>query len=704
LKKYARLAIAAFAVVFTGFVALQFKRPAAVTAAPPVVRADPNAVIESTAGTSKRFTGTRENVNVTYKHASTYGDGSTTFSGLTITAADRNKAERTFTITANQGQAGQDDSIVILDGNVEIKSSDGVHAKTEHATYRKADGSVDATGPVEFSRGRFAGTGTGLRFDRERDVVNIVSQAVIHVAPDDAGAGSAEITANSASFARREHSLLLDGNVTITRGSQRIQADAVVGHLSDDESRVERLELHNHSRIAVTGGAPGALESLSGADMVLHYAPDGQALQRALIYNEAVVRMAGESGKAGRQISSRTLDITLAPDGSTPTALAAREDVSLTFPAEAATPERRIDAATLDGTGEAGRGLTKANFTGGVRFREHGDKTDRAASSVTLDLAMKAGMSAIDEARFNHRVRFEEGSMVATAAASRYDPVKGTLELTGSEAGFATPHVDTERIAVGATRIDIVLEGPVVDAKGNVKSTILPAKKDAKGGDDAPKLPAMLKQDKEVTVLANTMAYDGTKSLATYTGNALLFQNDTSVKGDSLTIDEKSGDLAASGKVMTSTTREQTGKDNKKERAQSTGTGKDFKYEDNLRRLTYTGAAHLVGPEGDITSTKIELYLAPDSDDVTRAEAYADAPDKMTLKEQNRTTTGNRMSYTADKETYVVKGLPATVVDECARETIGTTLTFVKATDTIVVDGNQIRTQTKGGAGKCSSH
>jgi len=42
-------------------------------------------------------------------------------------------------------------------------------------------------------------------------------------------------------------------------------------------------------------------------------------------------------------------------------------------------------------------------------------------------------------------------------------------------------------------------------------------------------------------------------------------------------------------------------------------------------------------------------------------------------------------------------GTPATVIDDCGRETIGKTLTLVKSTDTIVVDGNQqIRTQTKG--------
>jgi hypothetical protein len=60
------------------------------------------------------------------------------------------------------------------------------------------------------------------------------------------------------------------------------------------------------------------------------------------------------------------------------------------------------------------------------------------------------------------------------------------------------------------------------------------------------------------------------------------------------------------------------------------------------------------------------------------------------------------MTYTAEKETYVVTGAPATVIDECGRETTGRTLTFVKSADTIVADGNQqIRTQTKGGSGKC---
>jgi len=106
----------------------------------------------------------------------------------------------------------------------------------------------------------------------------------------------------------------------------------------------------------------------------------------------------------------------------------------------------------------------------------------------------------------------------------------------------------------------------------------------------------------------------------------------------------------------------------------------------------------LSGSQGDLTATKIELYLTPSGDEVDRAEAY----EKLTMREQERKTTGSRMTYTTADETYVVTGLPVSIVDQCGRETKGRKLTFVKASDTVVVDGGgQVRTQTKN-AGKCS--
>jgi lipopolysaccharide export system protein LptA len=101
-----------------------------------------------------------------------------------------------------------------------------------------------------------------------------------------------------------------------------------------------------------------------------------------------------------------------------------------------------------------------------------------------------------------------------------------------------------------------------------------------------------------------------------------------------------------------------------------------------------------------MTAARIDLFLKPSGDELERAEAF----DGVVLREQNRETKGSKLVYTTENETYVVTGSPVRIVDQCQRETIGRTLTFNKGADSIVVDGNaQIRTQTKGGNGNCTS-
>jgi lipopolysaccharide transport protein LptA len=287
--------------------------------------------------------------------------------------------------------------------------------------------------------------------------------------------------------------------------------------------------------------------------------------------------------------------------------------------------------------------------------------------------------------------------MAAQAAAGHYDIDKGTLALSGKEPGMLMPHVVNDQIAVDAVTIDVTLEGPKLKAVGNVRSTLKPASSTPDQSTNDVKMPSMLKQDKPVYVVGDNMDYDGTSSKGTYTGSARLIQEETSVKGDSLTIDNKAGNLGAAGNVVTTTVLEP--KDGKKDRSTSTATSKEFAYDDATRRMTYTNDAHMSGPDGDMTAVRILLFLKPSGDELDRAEAY----EGVVLREQNRETKGSKLVYTTDNETYVVTGTPVKIVDQCQRETRGRTLTFNKGADNIVVDGNsQIRTQTKGGNPNCS--
>jgi len=349
---------------------------------------------------------------------------------------------------------------------------------------------------------------------------------------------------------------------------------------------------------------------------------------------------------------------------------------------------RTIRSATMDGGGEPDRGLTQAHFAGGVEYRERGADVNRVATAGTLDVVLKPGMSAIEEAGFAHAVRFVDGAMTALASAVRYDLGKGTLELTGSEPGALAPRVVNDQISVDATRIDVVLAGPKLNAVGTVKSVLRPAKSH---------LPSMFRQDEPINVTAGALNYDGPVSRATYEGGAQLWQGERSIKAASMVIDARIGDLAASGSVVTATVLDEVDKDKKKRRVRSTATANEFKYEDAPRRATYAGDAHMSASDRDLTASRIELYLKPSGDELERVEAY----DAVTLRDQNRKISGTRLTHTTSDDRYVVAGQPVTILDACGGETTGRTLTYLKTADTLAVDGGpQSRTQSKG-RGQC---
>jgi LPS export ABC transporter protein LptC len=700
-QRRVRLSIAVFAVGFAVVVVFAFKRGVPAAAPPPsVVRTDPEALIESSGGRLIRVNQTRENVTVEYQKQLSYKDGSTKLVGVKVVSVTRDD-KRGFTVTGQEASVGQNDSKIVMDGDVRLQVSDGLSARTDHATYVQDDGTIRAPGPVEFSRQRMSGSGVGMTYNKNGDTLVILEQAKVRIASTTDGEAT-EVTAGGATLNRRDRSIRFERQTKTVRPGQVIEADSSVAFLTEDEERVDRVELHGNARITGSNAGPGALQSLTGHDMELKYAADGETLEHAVIIGEAVLTLAGQAGAPGRQINANNLDITLGPDGTTPVALAGRDGVQLLFPADQTSAARTIRAASLDARGEPGKGLTSARFTGEVDYREKSGTVNRVAKAALLDLTLKPGMSSIDEAKFTRNARFAEDDLFAVAATARYVLEKGTLELSGSEPGALRPHLKNDSIVVDAARIDVTLVGPQLKAAGEVRSVLLAKKAGAsKDPKSDTKMPSMLKGDQPVYVVGDSLEYDGTVSKAAYAGKSKLWQADTTVQGDTVVIDGKSGDLMASGSVATSSMLEERHTQKKtRERARSIGTSMDFKYEEATRRATYTGDAHLSGSEGDMTATKIELYLEPSGDELDKAEAY----DALTLREQNRKTTGTRMTYTADDETYVVTGLPVTILDECGRETVGRKLTFVRATDTVNVDGSgQIRTQTKGGSagGKC---
>jgi LPS export ABC transporter protein LptC len=680
----------------------------------PLTRSDPRADVEITGATSSRFSGADENFTVKSERQLSYPDGRLKLEGVTVFVDDR-EGQRKFIATGDEGEAGPNQDSVFLKGQVKLVSSDGLTVETSEASYANGEGIVRAPGPVSFSRARLTGRGVGMTYDRNRDVLWILDQAEIAMAADEKGTGQLQATSRRAGLARKDKYVRLEENVRIHRDRRRIEADNTVGYLSQDESHLTSLELRGHSSIETEGAAAGSLRSMRARDINVKYGEDGERIEHAWLVGDGSVEIAGEGQKPGRHIAGELLDVGLSADGTTVTSLTGRQGVRLDFPPDGTAPARSVTAAVLDGTAGREGTMSGARLTDNVEYRElvGAPPVPRIVRARALDLKFAAGMASITDARFTGNVRFEEAELRATAAAATYHIDRGVMELTGEST--APPNVTDARMKVDARRIVLTVDGPKVVARDDVRSELRPEQRGERGGgpargEKAPpqasrgttspeelRVPGFLADDQPVNVTAHALDYDGSISRAVYTGNGRLWQGESVVLGETITIDSRSGNLKAEGSVRSTLMVQHTDSKTKQSRKVATvATAGTLDYDDDARRATYTTNAHLNGPQGDLVARTIELYLGMHDNELERVEGY----EAVTLRDAGRTATGDRLSYLGATEQYDMTGIPVRIVEEC-RETTGRTLTFYKAVDRILVDGQQItRTRTKSG-GDC---
>ncbi|MGE5200363.1 MAG: LptA/OstA family protein, partial [Rhodospirillaceae bacterium] len=361
-------------------------------------------------------------------------------------------------------------------------------------------------------------------------------------------------------------------------------------------------------------------------------------------------------------------------------------------------PPRTISAATLTAKGEGGAPLDAARFADNVEYRESPPGgTPRVVRSHTLDAATAPGLGAMTDARFAGAVRFEEGQMRGASGQARYLVDRGRIELDGvDQTTGQSPRVTDGQVAIDAGHIEISTDPRRITARRDVRSVMMPAAKGPPAAGGEVRRAGMLDGDQPVYAASSALEYDSTARVAVYTAEApaqaRLWQGDTTVQADRLTLDDATGNLAAKGNVATAIVIEDRDeKTEKLQRTTSIGSAEDFLYEDAARKTTYTGRAHVSGPQGDLRASRIELFLAPADSELERVEAYA----SVGLNDATRTVSGDRLTYTAAEGRYLVVGSPVSIVADC-RETTGRTLTFYKSTNNILVEPNdEFRTQVR---------
>jgi len=697
-QKWARLVAAIVGIAAAVVVYATMGERVKVTVAPPPQRIDPKAMIESSGNVVQQVRGDRQDYLITAERQLTYEGGATKLVDVKVVV--KNRGGRYYTVSGKEAAAGPNQKDLRLDGGVRLEASDGFVVTTDAATFNQDTGVMVAPGAVSFSKNRMTGSGVGMIYDKMADVLTLDAQSHVEL-KNEHGDVSMAFTSGKSTLDRMAHTLALEGTVHALKDQQTIDAMQGVAHLTMDEQHITDMELRGDSRIV--GGGNG-VDAMSARDMNLHYAEDGQTLQYAELIGGAAVAMTGHPGSKGRQFAGDTLDISLGADGSLTKAIG-RDNVRLDLPGLVDMPARSIKAKSLDADGAPGKGLTAARFTDNVEYREEAGKTTSARVARSRTLAVAMNDDAIDNAVFTGAVKFEEQGLQAAAGEAHYDPMNATLQLTGVENGVA-PHVADEQVTIDANAISVGLQGRGMKATGAVKTILRASKPAARGATaaDQTKLPSLLKQDQPANANGDALDYQGAAGLAVYSGSATLWQGETAIRADTITIDQTKGDLTASGNAR-STIALDTGT--------SIAKAGEILYSDAAHTIRYepvknvlgavTAQSQLSGTQGDLRADRIQVVLAAaGGSHLERLEAYTNAG----LKLDTRTAVGERLTYFADDERYVMTGAgtkPVRVVDQC-RETTGKTLTFFKSTDRILVDGNEERrTQTKNGAAPACS-
>ena len=660
-------------------------------------------------GKHESFTMGKLGLQITFGNQVSYADGSHKFGGgVTVVIPDKNG--RKITIVSQDAKVtvppGKDVGTAEFGGGVKLTTSDGILVTSDTATYNDEEQMTRIPGALTFKKGRMTGSGVGGTYDQARGVLWLLDQAKVDVAADKKGDGAIQVTSKAAGMARLEHYMKFTGEARLDGQGHVIRADEVTAVLTEDDERLTHMELRGNSSVTGKPGASGP-QDMRANNIDMAYGEDGRTLQSARLVENALVQLPGEKGKAGRKITARAIDIAMGPDGTTVTNHVANENVQLDLPPDADLPARRVRAASLmaTATGAPGTGIQAATFSGNVDFRENraakGKVTEinRTVKSERLDVQTKPGFGDIQRAVFHNSVVFTDGPQTTVHSPyAVYAIAQDRLELSPGEGNTgAGPRVFDGRISIEARNIQMGLTDQKMKADTRVRS--LMTQKPAAKGADVVKVPSMLKQDEAVNVTSNRLDYDGAKSLATYEGNARVWQEDTEIRADKIVIDDKSGNLRATTKVLTTMVLTQAGtkatpaKPEAKPGAAkpaaelTTTVADELFYEDAKHHATYTGSAHMSGPNGDVTADKIELFLAEQGGQLERAEADGN----VISRQDNRRAYGQHLTYLAKDDLYTMTGRPVKIYEQKPSSctiTEGTTLVFDRTLSTTTASGN----------------
>jgi lipopolysaccharide export system protein LptA len=302
---------------------------------------------------------------------------------------------------------------------------------------------------------------------------------------------------------------------------------------------------------------------------------------------------------------------------------------------------------------------------------------DRVSTSDSIDGYFRPG-TGIETLLQTGHFTYRAGTQQAFADRARYTPADQILVLSGAprilDAGMAT------------TARTVKLNRATGDgfAEGGVKTTYSDLKAQPNG--------ALLASSDPIHVTADSMTAHNSPSTATYKGNARLWQNTNMVEAPTIQFQKDQRIIVADSSSQQKVSTALTSTDKSDKSTPVHITSNHLVYHDSEREANYQGNVLVRGQDMTLTSTQMDVFFAPaNQSGEKRAPANLQkiiASGSVVVTQPTRHATGDKLTYTAEDDRFILTGGPPSIFDAERGKITGVSLTLFRRDDRVIVNGD----------------
>ncbi len=621
-------------------------------------------------------------------------------------------------------------------------SSRAIHVETSDVTFDRNSGEASTEAPATFQFPNGDGSATGLTYKSNPGLLRLEHKVEAQIRPAHNAAGiPTNVSGSQLIYDRNTHTARLEGPAHARQGTHELSAQEMNLELDQDlhtrrawargkpelrSTEPASAELISADQfdsrlnpggwiegVIATGNVHGTKTSAAGADefsaeqaQVAMEPKNNQPQTMKLTGNPVDIRTKSPTG--AQQIETAAMDLKFAPGVrpsqrriETATTLAPAT-IKMTSP-EGATTLRTTKAR---GEFDATNRMRKLYGDSGVEIeRQFGSGIPQKTSAKKMIASFAKG-GDWDNIDLDEKVHFTQADRIADARHATMLKTSNIITLSGA------PIVADAETRTSAAKIEIQQDTGAINATGGVRTTYLSTTAPSAANQSAnPSIgpgPAHISSD--------TLTGSGKEGHLIYTGHARMWQGDSVIVAEVIELWREQQKIEARENVVAVFPQ-----------APATATGNSAAtpvlWKVRAPILTYwssEGRAHLENgvhadsPTESLQSRTLDIFLTP----AQAASAATATPSKspanpaanqsgrrldhaialgnVKVRDKDRVGTSDRADYTAADEKFVLSGGKPTLTDGSNDTTTGRSLTFFRASDTILIDSDAgSRTLTK---------